>query len=93
MEHQYIQNREEGKYKYCILYFFMVFLVCLLFSLNYLYTNEAFKENFIIELNSEVICMKPSSEYKVCTELNKENSNTTCIASENLLKKCEEIVN
>jgi len=89
MEHLYNQNREEGKYKYCILYFLLVFLICFFFGINYFYTNEAFKENFIIKLNSEVICIKPSSEYKICIELNKENSNTTCITSENELKKCE----
>ena len=54
--------------KYCFLYFIMLSVLISVFTLNYLKTKDAFKDNKYISLSSEILCNKTIKILAECTK-------------------------
>lgn len=71
--------------KYCLLYLVIFSFIIYLFILNYLKTNDAFKDNKNIVLSAEKLCNKT---IKALAECIKEKTNTKCHSENRALEYC-----
>jgi len=77
--------------KYCLLYLMIFSFIIYLFILNYLKTNDAFKDNKYIVLSAEKLCNKT---IKTLAECIKEKTNAKCYSENKALEYCyDEVYN
>ena len=72
-------------FKYCFLYFLIFSFIIYLFILNYIRTNDAFKDNKYINLSAEILCNKTIKTLADCIN---EKTLAKCQMENKALEHC-----